>query len=113
MNNQTPEHIQIAKEIMRVSQRLERSGNALFKRADDKAENEREYRQALAQEMLKLKAEGFPVTLIADISRGNVAHLKYKRDLSDGQFKAAVEAVGALKTVASMLQTVHKKYDNL
>lgn len=107
------EHIQIAKEILRVSKRLERSGNALFKRADDKALHEREYRKALSQEILTLKAQGLPVTLIADIARGNVADLKFERDLSEGQFKAAVEAVGALKTVSSMLQTVHKKYDNL
>lgn len=107
------EHIQIAQEIMRVSKRLEKSGDALFAAADEKATKERIYREELAKQILRRKAEGFPATLVGDIARGEVAQLKYERDLSADMFKASIEAVGALKTVASMLQTVHKKYDNL
>ena len=113
MTYQPPEHIEIAKEIIRLSGRLEKSGDSLFKFADEKALKEREYRQALAERILIRKAEGFPATLVGDLARGDVAQLKYERDLSSDMLKVSIEAVGALKTVASMLQTVHKKYDNL
>lgn len=107
------EHIEIAKEIMRVSKRLEASGDALFAAANEKATKEKEYRQALAQQILIRKAEKFPATLVGDLARGDVAELKYERDLSADMFKSSIVAVEALRTVASMLQTVHKKYDNL
>ncbi len=107
------EHIEIAKEIIRVSKRLEKSGDALFAVADKKATKERDYRQELAKQILKRKDEGFPATIVGDIARGDVAQLKYERDLSADMFKASIEGGGALKTVASMLQTVHKKYDSL
>jgi len=107
------EHIEIAKEIMRVSKRLEKSGDALFAAANEKATKEKVYREELAKEILRRKAEGFPATLVGDLARGTVAQMKYERDLSADMFKSSIVAVEALRTVASMLQTVHKKYDNL
>lgn len=107
------EHIQIAQEIMRVSKRLEKSGDALFAAANEKATKEKIYREELAKEILRRKAEGFPATLVGDLARGEVAQMKYERDLSADMFKSSIVAVEALRTVASMLQTVHKKYDNL
>lgn len=109
----SPEHIEIAKEIMRVSKRLEKASKEIFGMADTKAEAEREYRKALAKRIMELRAQGLPATICSDVARGEVADLKFNRDLSDGKFKAAIESLGAIKVQASMMQTIHKRYDNI
>lgn len=113
MTYQPPEHIEIAKELREVSKRLDTASKGIFTLAREKAEKERDYRKALAQEIMKLRAEGLPATLINDVARGRVADLKFSRDLSTDTFKASIESLGATKVQASVLQTVHKKYNNL
>jgi len=107
------EHIEIAKKIMQVSDRLEKASKEIFPMADAKAQAEREYRKALAMRIMELRAQGLPATICSDVARGDVADLKFERDLSEGKFKAAIESLGAIKVQASMMQTVHKRYDNL
>ncbi len=113
MSNQAPEHIEIAKEMRKVSDRLEKASKEMFNMAREKAEKEREYRMRLAQEIMIVRSTGLPAVLVSDVARGNVADLKYERDLSADLFKAGSESLGAIKVQASLLQTIHKKYDNL
>lgn len=56
---------------------------------------ERAYRLALAQEILKLRAEGQPVTIVQDLAKGTeqVADLRFKRDVAEGVKEAAQSAV--------------------
>lgn len=113
MSNQTPEHIEISKEMRKVSDRLEKASKEMFNMAKQKAEKEREYRMRLAQEIMIVRATGLPATLVLDVAKGNVADLKFERDLSADTFKAAIESIGAIKVQASLLQSVNKRYDNL
>lgn len=55
------------------------------------ANSERLYRSALARKIVELRAQGDPVTLAADLARGdeNVAALRYERDVADGLRKVA------------------------
>ena len=48
--------------------------------ADKKAISEREYRKALAIEIVRLKSDGMSVTLIQDIAKGNISEVKFERD---------------------------------
>lgn len=50
-----------------------------------KASAEEKYRVALQKEMARLKLEGYRVTIIPDMARGNeeVAHLRLERDIAD------------------------------
>lgn len=98
----------ITKEIHAASQRLSKSADALFELGRAKAETEREYRSMLAQEMLKLKAEGMQTTLIPDIAKGNVSEYLFQRDLAEARFKAGIEAADAIKVQVSALQTIMK-----
>nr|WP_150959325.1 hypothetical protein [Aneurinibacillus sp. XH2] len=98
----------IAKEMYETSKRLDQASRVLYKMAKERAETERIYRMRLAQEMLSLKAEGMSVTLIPDIARGNVAELKFKRDVAEGQYKAAIESLEALKSRLSALQSIFR-----
>ena len=59
------------------------------------ARAEAAYRVGLAQEMTRLRVEGFPATLIGDLARGNeaIATLKLERDLATGLVEAAKQNV--------------------
>ncbi|MEK5058610.1 hypothetical protein BK126_03145 [Paenibacillus sp. FSL H7-0326] len=98
----------ITQEIHAASKRLSNSADALFGLGKEKAEAERNYRSALAQEILKLKSDGFPATLIPDLAKGNVADLLFQRDYAETRFKAGIEAADAIKVQVSALQTILK-----
>lgn len=76
----------------------------------DFAEKERVYRQALAEKITTLRAEGKSITLCGDLARGDkhVAHLKYERDVAEGVKEAAGQAVWRAtadrKTVEGLMQ---------
>jgi rubrerythrin len=55
------------------------------------AQAERAYRFALAQKITDLRAQSQPVTLAADLARGDkhVADLRFKRDVREGVVEAA------------------------
>lgn len=98
----------MTEELYQASKRLSNSSNALYELARERAEAEEAYRFELSKEMMRLKADGLQATLIPDVARGNLADLKYKRDLAECRYKAGVEAVGAIKTQISALQTILK-----
>ena len=58
------------------------------------AEAERSYRKALAETMLRLRADGKPASVLADLARGDdkVADLRYRRDVALGIRDAAAQA---------------------
>lgn len=97
---------QLTTMLWKTSQRIDKATQVIHDMAREKAETEYAYRLALGQEITKLKAESLPVTLIADVSRSNVAELKLKRDLAEGKYKASIESLKALQTEISALQSV-------
>ncbi len=107
------ELIEITKEMHQVSKRIDKASREIFKLAKAKAEMERVYREALAKEIIKLRAEGVQATLISDLARGNAAFLKYERDLAKDMYKSGISALEAVKTQASVLQTITKYHEVL
>ena len=59
----------------------------------------KEYRIAVAQELLRLRAEEMPVTIAYDIARGNkyVAELKEKEIIAESLYKSCQEAINTYK----------------
>lgn len=109
----TPELIEIAQELRGTSKRLDSASKEIFRMAKEKAEKERDYRKALAQQIMIVRESGVPATLVSDVARGNVADLKFERDLATDMFKAGIESLEAIKVQASVLQSIHKRYDSL
>lgn len=105
------DHIQISDMIREQMERLDKAQRHLFKQATKKAETERLYRMALAQEIFKLRSEGYPVALIADLSRGSTAEEKFERDLAESQFRATVEVIDTIKVNISALQSMLRFYE--
>lgn len=102
------ELMKLTDEMYNVSKRLNKAAAEVYKLANKRAQTERAYRMELSKEMFRLKTEGTSITLIPDMARGNVADLKFERDLAEGQYKAAIEAMEALKSQLSAYQTIIK-----
>jgi hypothetical protein len=112
MSKMTPEAIEIAQEMRRICQSLEDASKVMYKDAEEKANNEMVYRKALSQEIMRLRAEEkMPANLAGDVARGNVAELKFLRDLSTDKFKADIQLLEARKVQASVLQSIFKRYE--
>lgn len=88
--------------------RISQSSKEIFKLSKEKARTERVYRQALSQEMLILRSDGMPATLIPDVARGNVADLKFERDTALEMHRAALAAMESLRVEINALQTITK-----
>jgi hypothetical protein len=89
-----------------LEERLNKAQKVLFKYALQKAETERIYRMDLAQEILRLRAEGVQAVLIADISRGSVSQEKFQRDFADAQYRSAIESMESIRVQMSALQSI-------
>jgi hypothetical protein len=71
------------------------------------------YRKALAAEILKLRTQSVPVTLIPDIARGNTSELKFERDLAETVWKGAIDYLRALESQLSGLQSILRHQDEV
>lgn len=98
----------VTADMYRISQRLEKAANELYKMGEAKAQSEQVYRVKLAQEMLKLKVDGMSVGMISDVAKGNVGDYLFKRDYDEVRFKAALESLDAIKSQLSALQSILK-----
>lgn len=70
------------------------------------ADAEKAYRVALADTILRFKADGYPATLVGDLARGDkeVSRLKVARDCAEALYKAAFEAVNYYKLEARLIE---------
>jgi len=74
----------------------------------DSAQKEHDYRIALASKIVKLRAEGVPVTIMSDLSRGElgIAKLKLDRDIAKGMADACRQGIIAIQASMSGLQSL-------
>ena len=102
------ELIDITRELYNGSKRLEEGSREIFKLAKAMAEKERDYRIALAKEKIKLRDDGMAVGLIEDVSRGNLADLRYERDIAKETYIAARDSLKAIQVQIGALQSILK-----
>ena len=64
------------------------------------------YRKLVAQELLRLKAEGMPVTIAYDIARGKeeIAQAKEQEIITECLYKSCQEAINTYKLQIKILQ---------
>lgn len=69
--------------------------DAVRKAFADYGAAERAYRMRLAQEIVRLRADGIPVTVCLDLAKGEkpVADLRYLRDVAEGVRESAASAI--------------------
>ena len=103
---------------MDIYNKIQELNDELFKQIKISNENGvkyatafRNYRILLAQELLRLKADGMPVTIAYDIARGNenVANAKFEELSTEAIYNASKEQINALKLNIKILQNQYDK----
>ena len=100
-------------EIQEKCKLLDNSIKMLRKTGSDYAKAYTEYRVALAKELVKLKDEGYAITLAGDISRGKpeIAHLKFEEISKEAIYKANMESINVLKLQIKVLENqIEREY---
>lgn len=98
--------MELWEEIQYLLKTLRKSTFELRERGKKKAETEYEYRKALSKCLLELRAEGNPVTHLADIARGepNIAKLKMERDIAESLYESCIEGINVYKIQVRILE---------
>lgn len=97
-------------EIMREVAVMETALKELGLRGKKFADAERLYKIAMRVEILKLRDEGQPATLVLQLCYGtpSIAKLRYERDLSETMYKSALEAINVFKL---KIRIMENQYD--
>lgn len=92
-------------EILERSRKLDQTLRALPKMARDYAKAESNYRTMLAEKVLKLEAEGRPVTNLQIIAKGDkqVAAAKAREIMTEALYKATLERINVQKLQIKLL----------
>ena len=79
---------------------------SLRKTGSDYAKAYTDYRIAVAQELVKLKNEGYAITLAGDIARGKpeIAKLKFNEICKEAIYKANQESINATKLAIKIIE---------
>jgi hypothetical protein len=100
---------------MEEQAKLETALHQLKKRGEAFAQAERDYKIALRVEILKLRDEGQPATLVLNLCYGtpNIANLRMQRDIAEALYKSALEAINIFKLkIRVMTNQYDKEYGN-
>lgn len=99
--NQIIEQMEIAR------QALTRGNTQLKTLAIKKAEAERNYRVEVRKEILQLRLEKVPTTIIHDLVRGNekIAELRLKRDIAESDYYTCISAIENLRLDIEILRS--------
>ena len=86
-------------ELQIKTQQLDTCIKSLRNTGSDYAEAYKNYRIALRQELLRLREQGVPSTIISDIARGDevVAELKKKEIEYEAIYRANIEAISSIR----------------
>ena len=101
----------IVNELMNKSQQLDIQIKTLASNGREYAKAYTEYRMALAKELVKLKDEGYAISLAGDIARGKteIARLKFNEISKEAIYKANLESINATKLQIKILQSQIEK----
>lgn len=107
--------IDLINELDARQKQLDIAVKTLRKSGEEYASAYRDYRVALAKELLKLKDDGFAITLAGDIARGKpeIARLKFEEISKEAIYKANQESILALKLQIKLLDNqIAREYGN-
>lgn len=93
-------------EIQERTKKLDQAIDHLAENGRDLAEKEKEYKIALNQKALQLRAEDMPVTLINQVIYGyeDIALLRLARDTAQVKYNANQEFINVLKLEIRILE---------
>lgn len=89
--------------------------STLRQKGIDYCESNRVYQVEKSKEILRLKKEGMPITLIPQMVKGldNVAQLDFERNVADVVYKANLEAINVKKLELRVIEKqIEREYGN-
>ena len=91
--------MELWEEIITIDRQLNDALSTFRQNGIKYCEAEREYQMAKSKEIMRLKSEGYPITLIPQIVKGleNVAELDFNRNVCEVVYKANQEAINIKK----------------
>ena len=102
-------------ELWKINKLLTQALEQYKQRGREYAQAYRNYRVLLAQELLRLKNDGMPVTIAYDIARGTeeVAKAKEQEIIKESLYNSCQEAINTYKLQIKILQEqINKEYQN-
>lgn len=101
----------IYNEIMNSLSELDITISTLSKTGQDYGKAFTDYRIALSKELVKLKEEGYAISLAENIARGKteIAKLKYEEISKEAIYKANLEKINAIKLRIKVLTNQYDK----
>lgn len=108
--------MELLQELEQLKDLLTKALEEYKKRGRNYAKAYRNYRVLLRQELLKLRADGMPVTIAYDIARGaeHVADAKEQEIITESLYKSCQEAINTYKLQIKILQEqINKEYQNI
>lgn len=93
-------------EIQEYKELLNKAITELKTRGRNYAEAYKKYRILVAQELLRLRAEGMPVTIAYDIARGKqeIAEAKENEIITESLYESCKEAINSYKLQIKILE---------
>jgi hypothetical protein len=93
-------------EIQRNIDILDSSIGSLRKRGQNYAKYEHDYRVMLSKRLTELRAEGNPVTHLADIAKGEpeIAKARMERDIAESLYQSCLEGINFTKLKLRLLE---------
>ena len=93
-------------EIQETMEKAEKSLSEYKRLNEEYARKEYAYRTALSKRLLQRKTEGYAVTNLADIVRGeeDIAKLKFERDVAEGLKNSAEKGTDFYKLYAKLME---------
>lgn len=103
----------LLEEMWKINGLLTKALEQYKERGREYAKAYRDYRVMLAKELLRLKADGMPVTIAYDIARGKpeIADAKEKEIIQESLYDSCKEAINTYKLQIKILQEqINKEY---
>lgn len=106
----------LLQELNKIRELLNKALSEYKRRGVEYADAYKNYRVAVAKELLRLKDEGMAVTIAYDIARGqeDIAELKRQEIITECLYKSCMEAINSYKLQMKIIQEqINKEYGNM
>lgn len=99
--------IELIEKLNQALLALQRGNTQLQTLGVKKADAERKYKISLRQELLKLRLEKHPVSIIQDLAKGNeeISKLRLERDLAENAYTTCQEAMRNIRLEIETLRS--------
>lgn len=105
--------ITLVNELNELQTQLSQGVRLMARYGRELAKAEHDYKIALAETALRLRAEDMPVTLIDKVVYGKVAKQRFARDAAEVMYKTAQENINATKLRLRLVQAqIDKEWSN-